>query len=74
MRSWASDPKAHSRVVISDLFSLEMLENPEEKEQWELHSQEDHVSQEGSNSVSHGTGGLSGRRLGPPVKGSGDCP
>lgn len=42
--SWASHPKAHSRVIISDLFSLEMLENPEEEEQWELHSREDHVS------------------------------
>ena len=42
--SWASHPKAHSRVIISDLFSLEMLENPEKEEQWELHSQEDHVS------------------------------
>ena len=44
MGSWASDPQAHFCVVISDLFSLEMLENPEEKEQWELHPQEDHVS------------------------------
>lgn len=33
--SWASHPKAHSRVIISDLFSLEMLENPEEEEQWD---------------------------------------
>ena len=51
--SWASHPKAHSHVIISDLFSLEMLENPEKEEHWELHSQEDHVPPKKEATVSH---------------------
>ena len=40
-------------MIISDLFSLEMLENPEKEEQWELHSQEDHVSPKKEATVPH---------------------
>ena len=73
MGSWASDPKAYSRVVISDLFLWRCWRIQRRRSRGNYIPKKTMCPQEGSNSASHGAGGLSGPRLGPPVKGSGDC-